>query len=156
MKPNAHLTIGELARAAAVGVETVRFYERERLLDKPSKPARGYRRYSQETLQRIAFIRRAKAVGFSLVEIRELLALRARPGAPCKTVRERALAKRSAIDAKIRELEELRTAVQELVDVCTGAVAVERCSILGKLDGVSGVEEGLPRPRTASRGRNRP
>ncbi len=134
-------TIGELASAAGIGVETVRFYERQGLLERPSKPLHGYRRYPSGALKRIEFIRRAKAVGFALDEIRELLALRARPGSPCKTVRERALAKRDAIDAKLRELESLRGAVQELVDVCTGAVAVEQCSILGALDGLTETEE---------------
>lgn len=132
---NGTFTIGELAHAAGVGVETVRFYERQRLLPRPAKPAKGYRRYSRDVLQRIEFIRRAKAVGFALDEIRELLDLRAQPGAPCKTVRERALAKRAAIDAKIRELEDLRSAVSTLLDACTGRVVVEQCSILGALEG---------------------
>lgn len=134
-------TIGELASAAGIGVETVRFYERQGLLERPSKPLHGYRHYPVGALKRIEFIRRAKAVGFSLDEIRDLLALRARPGSPCKTVRERALAKRDAIDAKLRELESLRGAVQELVDVCSGSVAIEQCSILGALDGLADTEE---------------
>lgn len=134
-------TIGELAVAAGIGVETVRFYERQGLLERPSKPLHGYRHYPAETLKRIEFIRRAKAIGFSLKEVRDLLALRARPGTPCKSVRERALAKRDAIDAKIQELEQLREAVEELVEVCTGAVAVEQCSILGALDGIDDREE---------------
>ena len=128
-------TIGELADAAGVGVETIRFYERQRLVPRPAKPGRGYRRYAAETLQCIEFIRRAKTVGFALDEIRELLELRAQPGAPCKAVRQRALAKRAAIDAKIHELEMLRQAVSRLLDACTGRVVVEQCSIVGALDG---------------------
>lgn len=139
---SATFTIGELAAASGVGVETVRFYERQGLLARPTKPARGYRRYPREALKEIEFIRRAKLVGFTLDEIRELLALRARRGAGCKAVRERALAKRDAIDAKLAELHQLRAAVDQLVSVCTGAVAVEQCSILGALDGVQGVSEG--------------
>lgn len=134
-------TIGELAAASGVGVETVRFYERQGLLVQPAKPSQGYRRYSPETVKELEFIRRAKLVGFALDEIRELLALRARRGAPCTAVRERAMAKREAIDAKIAELQQLRAAVEELVSVCTGAVAVEQCSILGALDGVAETAE---------------
>ena len=144
-------TIGELAALSGVGVETVRFYERQHLLVRPAKPSRGYRRYPAATLQRIEFIRRAKALGFTLDEIRELLELRAREGAPCTAVRERAIAKREAIDAKIRELEALRASVQQLVDVCTGSVAVEQCSILGALDGVQEPEERTVSNRTATR-----
>lgn len=148
-------TIGELAAASGVGVETVRFYERQRLLAQPAKPSRGYRRYGESAVKELEFIRRAKLVGFALDEIRELLALRARRGAPCKAVRERALAKRDAIDAKIAELEELRSAVNGLLSVCTGAVAVEQCSILGALDGVADTAEGdaVQRARRASRRR---
>lgn len=144
---NGTFTIGELATSAGVGVETVRFYERQRLLARPPKPSRGYRRYSTDALQRIAFIRRAKAVGFALDEIRELLDLRAQPGAPCTKVRERALAKRAAIDAKIRELEALRGAVSTLLDACTGRVVVEQCSILGALEGRADRNEKRPRSK---------
>jgi MerR family transcriptional regulator, copper efflux regulator len=130
------LTIGKLAAAAGVGVETVRFYEREGLLEQPKRTlGSSYRHYPAEALRRIEFICRAKALGFTLHEIRELLSLRSRPGAPCKTVREHALSKRDQIDAKIRELSDLRAAVDELVKVCTGAVAAGQCSILGALDG---------------------
>jgi len=157
MRLDGPFTIGELASAAGIGVETVRFYERQGLLVRPSKPMHGYRHYPAETLKRIEFIRRAKAVGFSLDEIGELLALRARPGSPCKTVRARALAKRDAIDAKLRELEALRCAVQELVEVCTGTVAVEQCSILGALDGVAETDEArLVQKAKAARARRGP
>lgn len=103
-------------------------------------------------MKELEFIRRAKLVGFSLDEIRELLDLRARRGAPCKAVRERAVAKREAIDAKIAELSQLRAAVEELVSVCTGSVAVEQCSILGALDGVTETAERKA-VRRAQRGR---
>jgi len=69
------ITIGRLARAADVGVETIRFYEREGLLAPPARTASGYRLYSPKTAERLGFIRRAKALGFSLAEIRELLEL---------------------------------------------------------------------------------
>ncbi len=73
------LTIGKVARRAGVGVETIRFYEREGLITAPSRGVSGYRRYPEETVSRIRFVRRAKALGFSLREVRELLSLRVDP-----------------------------------------------------------------------------
>jgi len=144
-------TIGKVAAATGVGVETIRFYEREGLLEQPTKSLRGFRHYPPaETLRRIEFIRRAKAVGFTLEEVRELLSLRSRPGAPCKTIRERALAKRDQIEAKISELSLLRDAVEGLLAVCTGRVAVEQCSIIGALDGLDGAAEEGSRSNSAS------
>lgn len=69
------LTIGRLAKAAEIGVETIRFYEREGLLDEPPRTASGYRLYPSGVVQQLGFIRRAKVLGFTLAEIRELLAL---------------------------------------------------------------------------------
>ena len=71
--PPAGMTIGRLAKEAGVNVETVRYYQRRGLLEEPQKPAGGHRRYQQSTLDRIAFIRRAQALGFSLAEIESLL-----------------------------------------------------------------------------------
>ena len=73
------LTIGQVARQAGVGVETVRFYERQGLLDAPPRRASGYRQYAPEMVARLQFIRRAKELGFALKEIRELLSLRVAP-----------------------------------------------------------------------------
>lgn len=87
------LTIGHLARLAGVGVETVRFYERQGLLAEPERRQSGYRQYSDEVIQRLRFIRRAKELGFSLAEIRDLLSLRDDPAATAADVRRRAEAK---------------------------------------------------------------
>lgn len=132
--PGEPMTIGTLAKLAGVGVETVRFYEREGLLQQPHRPGRGFRRYTPETVRRVRFIRRAKALGFTLDEIRDLLTLRSQPGAPCSAVREQAQAKARSIDEKIRELQKLRDAVSSLVDACAGDAAVVECSILGALE----------------------
>lgn len=129
------MTIGALARLAEVGVETVRFYEREGLLAQPHRPDRGYRVYPPEALERVRFIRRAKAMGFTLHEIRELLALQARSGIPCGVVREQALAKVADIDRKISELHRLREAISTLAHTCPGDTTMQHCPILGTLQG---------------------
>lgn len=81
------MTIGQVARCAGVGVETVRFYERQGLLDAPPCRASGYRQYPQEVIRRIQFIKRAKDLGFSLKETRELLSLRVNPEMTCSDVK---------------------------------------------------------------------
>src|SRR5262245_35107394 len=114
MKP---LTIGQVAREAGVGVETVRFYEREGLLDEPARRASGYRQYTRDAVARLRFIRRAKELGFTLKEIGELLALRDDPGAD---VRARAAAHLTDIEARIRDLTRMRGALVQLIDTCHG------------------------------------
>src|ERR671918_2137551 len=94
------MTIGQVAKHAGVGVETVRFYERQGLLDAPPRRASGYRQYSQDVIRRIQFIKRAKDLGFALREIRELLSLRVDPNTPCDEVKHRAEAKIADIDTK--------------------------------------------------------
>lgn len=128
------MTIGKVARAAAVGVETVRYYERMGLIDRPQRPAGGgFRDYPATTVERIRFIRRAQGLGFSLKEIDELLSLHADAGADCAAVREHAQAKIAEVDAKITGLMRVRTALQELVSACPGRGALRDCSILGSL-----------------------
>ena len=83
------LSIGEIARQGGVGVETVRFYERQGLLEKPSRSESGYRQYPTEAVSRLHFIKKAKEVGFSLKEIKELLSLRLDETATCQDVRSR-------------------------------------------------------------------
>lgn len=84
------MQIGEFAKHAGVNIQKVRFYERKRLLPAPERKASGYRIYSDEDLHRLRFIRQAKALGFSLDEIREILAMRARAQAPAVTARPHA------------------------------------------------------------------
>ncbi|RYZ17132.1 MAG: heavy metal-responsive transcriptional regulator [Myxococcaceae bacterium] len=146
--PHEPLTIGTLARLGGIGVETVRFYERQGLLVQPRRPARGYRLYSPEALDQIRFIRRSKALGFTLDEIRDLLALRAQPGVPCRVVRVQAQAKVADIDRKMAELARLREAVASLAQACTGDMPMQQCSILSALEG----EPPLAPPEQQSRG----
>jgi len=126
-------TIGTLAKRAGVGVQTVRYYERLGILPKAARSKAGYRRYNDEAVARLRFVRYAAQLGFTLNETKELLALRAHKGAPCGAVRARAEQKLAIIEAKLNELRELRKAVAQLVRKCSGDTAVEHCSILAAL-----------------------
>lgn len=128
------LSIGDAARAAGVGVETVRFYERRGLIAQPPKPLdSGFRRYPPEIVEQIRFIRQAQGLGFSLREIEELLSLRADPATDCAQVRERAVVKLEDVEKKIGELERFRRALEELIAVCPGRGALRTCSIMEAL-----------------------
>ena len=110
-------TIGAVAKAAGVNIDTVRYYERKRLLEEPPRSANGYRQYSDDTVRRIAFIKRAQRLGFSLTEASELLDLHA-PVASCEEVERR-------IEAKVAQLEERIAALTGVKDALLQAVA--RC-----------------------------
>jgi MerR family mercuric resistance operon transcriptional regulator len=114
------LTIGRLAKEAKVNVETLRYYERRGLIPKPPLPRSGYRRYSQDIISRIHFIKRAQELGFTLKEISELLNLGVDPGTTCADVKKRAEIKIADIEGKIRTLESIKKALTRLVALCTG------------------------------------
>ncbi|MGH8278362.1 MAG: MerR family transcriptional regulator [Gammaproteobacteria bacterium] len=125
-----HLTIGAVARQAGVGIDTVRYYEREGLLPAPRRRASGYRDYGSAAIERLCFIRRAKELGFTLTEIRDLLALstdRARG------VRQRTEARLVEIEQRIRELQRAKRGLKQLIDACPGTGALEHCPILHAL-----------------------
>ena len=132
------LTIGQLAKHAQVHVETIRYYERRGLLPAPARRASGYRRYSQQDVACLRFIRRAKTLGFSLNEIAELLALRVDPETTCEDVRRRAERKLAEINAKIRVLERMAEAMQRLIAACRGQGPTSACPILEALDSTEG------------------
>lgn len=131
MKP---LTIGQVADQAGVGVETVRFYERQGLLEEPARRESGYRQYPQDVVSRLRFIKRAKELGFSLKEIKELLALRVDPTTTCKEVREQATAKIADIEEKIASLLRMKKALVKLTTACRGQGPTSECPILDALD----------------------
>jgi MerR family transcriptional regulator, copper efflux regulator len=128
------LTIGKLAKQANVHVETVRFYERRGLIPRPRRTVANYRLYSPENLRQIKFIKQAQGLGFSLKEIKRLLALRATPRARCADVRAYASQKIEAIDAKIGSLARMRKALQNLLDECSGKGPATECPILESLE----------------------
>ena len=127
------LRIGQLAQRAGVGVETVRFYEREGLISEPPRRPSGYRDYPLDTVTRIVFIRRAKKLGFSLKEIRELLELRVRPRRNCAHVKQNADAKIADIDGKIGALRRMRRALTNLTKACEKRAPTTECPILASL-----------------------
>jgi MerR family mercuric resistance operon transcriptional regulator len=112
----AKLTIGRIAQAAGVHVETVRYYQRRGLVSLPPKRARGFRYYSTATASRVRFIKRAQALGMSLKEVQGLLKLDGK-GA-CKTNRSLAVAKLAFVEKKLLELARLRDVLQGLVAAC--------------------------------------
>ncbi len=120
------LTIGKLAAAGGVGVETIRFYQRKNLLAQPTRES-GIRRYGSEDLRRLRFIRQAQAAGFTLEEIRELLDLDAGEDRP--RARELARARIEALDSKIADLKNARDALQHLAREC-GEGSSGPCPIL--------------------------
>lgn len=120
------LTIGRLAREGAVGVETVRFYQRKGLLGTPARHE-GFRRYGADDLRRLRFIRQAQAAGFALNEIGELLALDSGQDRP--RVRELARIRIAALNAKIAQMEAARDALERLAAEC-GAGRKGACPIL--------------------------
>lgn len=128
------LTIGQVAQQAEIGVETVRFYEREGLIDNPSRRPSGYRQYEPDVVDRLRFIRRAKDLGFTLREIKELLELRLDPKSNCTDVKPRALAKINEIDSKIATLQRMKEALVKLTRACSGKGTISDCPILDALE----------------------
>ena len=126
----ASLTIGELAAAGGVGVETIRFYQRRDLLRTPTRGG-GIRHYGREDVRRLRFIRQAQAAGFTLEEIRELLELDA--GENRSRARELAKARIEALDAKIADLQRARDALRRLARECAEG-STGPCPILSSFD----------------------
>jgi len=127
-------TISEVARQANVNIETLRYYERRGLIPKPHRTVSNYRIYSKENLQRVKFIKHAQTLGFSLSEIKRLLALRAAPRARCADVRTYAAQKIEDIDGKISSLARIRQTLEKLIAECSGDGPATRCPILECLD----------------------
>ncbi|WP_280553696.1 MerR family transcriptional regulator [Halomonas sp. 25-S5] len=141
------MTIGKVAEAVGVGVETIRFYERRRLIEQPARPwGGGYRVYSDETVQRVQFIRRAQELGFSLREIAELLSLRTDHDTDAREVWQRATAKLQDVDRKIERLQHIRRGLMTLLDRCPGEGPLRCCSIIDALEHDTG-----PNDETAKR-----
>jgi MerR family copper efflux transcriptional regulator len=126
-------TIGEVARLARVGVDTVRYYERNHLLPEAARRLSGYREYHVDDVRRLRFIRRAKELGFTLAEIRELLTLSSDRERGVRGVKARAEARIAEVERRIRELQQVRRGLRRLIDACPGHGALESCPILNTL-----------------------
>jgi MerR family copper efflux transcriptional regulator len=128
-----HLTIGAVARGAGVGIDTIRYYEREGLLPPPRRRESGYRDYGRDAVHRLKFIRRAKALGFTLEDIRELLALSADHERGVRNVKQRAEARLAGLEQRIRELQRMRRGLKHLIARCPGRGDPGACPILAAL-----------------------
>ncbi len=126
------LGIGQLAKRGGVGIDTVRYYERNGLLAPRTRLASGYRRYSELELARLRFIRRAQALGFTLKEIKELLALSAQRDVG--RVKRSAQAKLKDVKSRIAALERVRDGLATLIEACPGHGRAADCPILRALN----------------------
>lgn len=130
-----NLTIGKLARQANLGVETLRYYERRGLIQPQGRTNSGYRLYSGDARRRLRFIRRAQSLGFSLNEVAELLSLSERPEKSAAEVKQLAQTKITDIEARIEDLERMKSALSALEDQCPGhAGTTAECPILAALN----------------------
>ncbi len=125
------LTIGRLARAAGVNVETVRYYQRRSLVAEPERPLNSVRRYSEDSVKRIRFIKRAQELGFTLAEIANLLALE--DGRSCRETRELATRKLALVESRLADLSRLRRTLRELIARCDTSRGKVSCPIISVL-----------------------
>ncbi len=128
---NEPLTIGRLARAAGVNVETLRYYQRRGLLDEPAKPLGGHRRYAPAAATRVRFIKRAQQLGFTLDEVAGLLLLE--DGQSCRETRLLAEHKLSGIDQRIADLTRMRRLLKGLIAECAAGQRPRSCPIIATL-----------------------
>jgi len=134
------MTIGRLADAAGVNVQTVRYYERRGLLPAPPRTAAGYREYAESDVARIGFIRRAQRLGFTLNEIDELLSIRIAPDTTRTDVRRRVAAKIDDVETKIADLERIRGALTHIAGACEMHGPLGHCPFLEALAAQSAPE----------------
>ena len=125
------MTIGKLAQSAGVNVETIRYYQRLRLLDEPARPLGGVRRYADAAVARVQFIKRAQELGFSLAEIQRLLRL----GDPqsCGEARALAAEKLALVESRVADLQRLRGVLKELIGRCDRRQGKVACPIIESL-----------------------
>ena len=128
------LNIGSLAKQAQVNIQTIRYYERRELLPEPDRTASNYRVYPCTTVQRVRFIKQAQELGFTLKEIKELLALRITQGSDCSDVRSVASAKIEDIETRIASLQSMKKSLSKLVRTCSGKGDISECPILEAMD----------------------
>jgi Hg(II)-responsive transcriptional regulator len=124
------LTVGRLAQAAGVNVETIRYYEKRGLIARPAQPASGYRKYGADDVARVQFIKSAQRIGFTLNEISELIRLEQDQHAHCSDLQERAEEKVRAVDQKIAELQRMRAELVKLAVTCPPDELLARCDLL--------------------------
>ncbi|SMO49280.1 heavy metal-responsive transcriptional regulator [Fodinibius sediminis] len=127
--------IGEVARRTDVNKETVRYYEKRKLIPKPDRRRSGYRIFTQHHIDQIKFIKRAQQLGFTLSEIKELLELRVDEETSCSEIKEEAQRKYQAVSEKIEALLRIQETLTDLIDSCTEDGPIGDCPILEALEG---------------------
>lgn len=125
---------GELAQHGRVNLETIRYYEREGLIPPPPRKTSGHRVYGPNAVRRLRFIKRAQELGFSLAEIKELLAIRGNPDELCSDVVRQIDTKTQEVDKRIAHLKAIRRALMRLKNSCDGRCLTSECPILETLD----------------------
>ncbi|MHC1479504.1 heavy metal-responsive transcriptional regulator [Frateuria aurantia] len=131
----ASYSIGALAKASGVAIDTIRYYEKEGLLVEARRSSAGYRQFDDQALRRLQFVRQAKRLGFSLDEVKALLALSVDRESGVQGVQQRARQRLAEIDRRIQELGAMRDALAGLVEACPGQGEPEACPILMSLQG---------------------
>lgn len=129
------MTIGKLATQTGVGIETIRYYEKRRLVLPIKRRSSGYRVYDLSSFKRIRFIKNAQGLGFTLDEISGLLRLRVKKGTNCGAVKRKAEVKIAEIEKKIRALNAMKGALSNLLKRCRKDLSTDDCPILDSLDG---------------------
>ncbi|THJ25166.1 MAG: heavy metal-responsive transcriptional regulator [Nitrospira sp. CG24E] len=127
-------TIGQLAKAVGVNIQTVRYYERLKLLGPSARRPSGYRIYGEDEERRLRFIKNAQALGFALEEIAELLKLSVTSTAHCGDVQRRAQVKLAQVETKVRDLQALARSLRSLIRDCRAGQPTDRCPILQSLE----------------------
>jgi MerR family mercuric resistance operon transcriptional regulator len=128
------LTISQVATAADVNVQTIRYYERRGLVPTPRRTPSGYRQYTDDAVARLRFIKHAQELGFSLLEIQELLALRVRHGAACDVVERKTRQKIEVVQQKIRDFQRMKRTLERLAGACAVRRPTAECPILEVLE----------------------
>jgi DNA-binding transcriptional MerR regulator len=134
----AAMKIGEIAKRSGISIETIRYYEREGLLLEPERRPSGYRQFDESTVERLEYIRRAKDLGFTLAEIRDLLELSFAAHVGCNHIRPRAEAKVVDIERKIRSLQQMKRSLEKIIRHCRAKNSADDCPLLHK-----------PKPKTS-------
>jgi Hg(II)-responsive transcriptional regulator len=128
------LTIGQVAAAADVNIQTIRYYERRGLFAAPRRTPSGYREYAADAVSRLRFIKHAQELGFSLKEIQELLGLRVRHGAACNAVERKTREKIGLVQQRIRDLQRMKRTLERLAVACATKRPTDDCPILEALE----------------------
>ena len=136
-EPSLSMKTGEVAEAAGVNIQTLRYYERRGLLAEPPRRESGYRMYGPDAVRLVRFVKRAQELGFSLDDVESLLQLAEGGPESCDSARQMAMQKMDELDERIRNLRAMRRALSELVDTCDLPRNRRECPLLVTLDSIT-------------------